>query len=211
MIKPAKKTPLVENGIVVGTGSNKYEMRNPVGRLLLKQFDQTIIEIVNQINPNTILEVGCGEGHVTQILLEQTAAKIHCTDISDTILGITKSAIASPRVDFANQSIYDLNTDTDQAELVVCCEVLEHLENPLLGLEKLASVAAPYCILSVPREPRFRLLNFLRGAYFTEFGNSPGHIQHWSKTGFVRLVATKFKILEVRALLPWTVILARVS
>ncbi len=211
MIKQDRKTPIVEDGIVVGTGSNKYEMRNPVGRFLLHQFDQSIAELISTVRPRTILEVGCGEGHVTNILLNNTKAFIHCTDISDKILDIAKNAILSPRrVSFEKRNIYDLKSDTDQAELVVCCEVLEHLNNPYLGLDKLASVASPYCILSVPREPIFRTLNFLRGAYLPQFGNSPGHIQHWSTKGFVRLVQTKFEIIEVRSLLPWTVLLARI-
>ncbi|MUL36688.1 class I SAM-dependent methyltransferase [Gloeocapsopsis dulcis] len=203
-----KHLPLVEDGIVVGTGSNKYEMKNPVGRYLLYQFDRAIAELVSQINPKTILEVGCGEGHVTQIL-SQTNASLHCTDISDKILDIAKSRVNYSRISFEKKSIYDLQKPTDQADLVVCCEVLEHLEYPQIGLEKLASVAAPYCILSVPREPIFRTLNFLRGAYFTEFGNSPGHVQHWSRRGFIKLVKTKFEILNIKSLLPWTVILAQ--
>lgn len=211
MIKQTQKLPLVENGIVVGTGSNKYQMRNPIGQLLIKQFDHTLAALVKEINPKTILEVGCGEGHVTQILLDQTEATLQCTDISDAILKEAKDAVLSSRVSFANKSIYELKSEVDQAELVVCCEVLEHLENPLLGLEKLSTVAAPYCLLSVPREPIFRTLNFIRGAHFTQFGNSPGHVQHWSRRGFIKLVQTKFKLIKVVTPLPWTVILARIQ
>ncbi|MEY3869719.1 MAG: hypothetical protein RLZZ338_3610 [Cyanobacteriota bacterium] len=211
MIKQTQKSPLIENGIVVGTGSNKYQMRNPIGQILLKNFDRALSDLIKPLNPKTILEVGCGEGHVTQILVDCTAAKIRGTDISNTILNQAREAVLSPRVSFHNQNIYQFNPDIDRAELVVCCEVLEHLENPTLGLEKLASLASPYCLLSVPREPIFRTLNFLRGAYLAEFGNSPGHIQHWSKRGFIKLVKTQFELIEVRAPLPWTVILAKVK
>jgi 2-polyprenyl-3-methyl-5-hydroxy-6-metoxy-1,4-benzoquinol methylase len=211
MIKPTQKSPIIENGIVVGTGSNKYQMRNPIGQILLKNFDRVLCDLVKPINPKTILEVGCGEGHVTQILVDCTAAQIRGTDISNTILNQAREAVVSPRVSFQNKNIYQFNPDIDRAELVVCCEVLEHIENPTLGLEKLASLASPYCLLSVPREPIFRTLNLLRGAYLAEFGNSPGHIQHWSKRGFIRLVKTQFDLIEVRAPLPWTVILAKVK
>lgn len=210
-MKKSRKSPLIENGIVVGTGSNKYQMRNPIGKLLIQQFDRTISKLVREINPKTILEVGCGEGHVTQILLNQTNASIHCTDISHTILKQAQDAIASPRASFDNKSIYELNSEVDRAELVVCCEVLEHLENPFLGLEKIASVASPYCLLSVPREPIFRTLNLIRGAHIAQFGNSPGHIQHWSKRSFFKLVQTQFEIIKVMTPLPWTVILAKIQ
>ena len=46
-----------------------------------------------------------------------------------------------------------LDPAADSAELVVCCEVLEHLEHPEAALATLASLARPWLIASVPREP----------------------------------------------------------
>ena len=208
MIQPNDNILKSEHGTVVGT-VNKYQMRNSLGRLLIKNFDKTVGELTKIVNPESILEVGCGEGHVTNILLDVTDAQIRCTDIAEEIFHEPDSCYRS-RVSFHKRSIYELNQQEDQANLVICCEVLEHLESPLLGLEKLAKLANPYCLLSVPREPIFRTLNFLRGAYFKDLGNSPGHIQHWSKRGFIKLVQTQFEILVVEAPLPWTVILAKV-
>jgi 2-polyprenyl-3-methyl-5-hydroxy-6-metoxy-1,4-benzoquinol methylase len=205
-----KKQPLVENGIVVGTSSGKYELKNPIARYLLNGFDNAILELAHKVSPETITEVGCGEGHVTRLLLEATQAKIQAMDISDRVLGMARKTVsASNRVVFENRSIYDLNADRDQADLVVCCEVLEHLEHPRQGLELLAASASPYALLSVPREPIFRSMNFVRGAYFMQFGNSPGHIQHWSRRGFVDFVSSRFDIREVRSPLPWTMLLVR--
>ena len=42
------KTPLVENGLVVGTGSDKYESKNPISQYLLRQFDSSIAELVKK-------------------------------------------------------------------------------------------------------------------------------------------------------------------
>jgi 2-polyprenyl-3-methyl-5-hydroxy-6-metoxy-1,4-benzoquinol methylase len=209
MVKLNKSSLPEEEGVVIGT-VNKYEMRNPVGRLLIDNFDKTIADLASTIKPTTILEVGCGEGHLTKILLDVTDASIQCTDLSEAIFNKPKEAHYFNRVSFQKKSIYELEPKADKANLVVCCEVLEHLEEPNLGLEKLACVAAPYCLLSVPREPMFRTLNFIRGSYFTQLGNSPGHIQHWSKRGFIKLVETKFELQQVRSPLPWTVILGKV-
>lgn len=202
------KIPLVENGLVVGTGSDKYESKNPLAQYLLRQFDNSIAELVNIAKPDTILEVGCGEGHVTDILLANSKATIQALDISQTIVDIAKSTIESSRVEFQQFNIYDL-ADKQPADLVVCCEVLEHLETPETGLLRLAEKAAPYAIISVPREPVWRILNFLRGTHVKSFGNSPGHIQHWSQTGFIRFVEQHFEIVCVKAPLPWTVLLLK--
>jgi len=202
------KMPIIEDGLVVGTGSDKYESKNPISQYLLRQFDSSIAELVSIAQPNTVLEVGCGEGHVTNILLENSAATIQAMDISQTIVDIAKKAIDSPRVEFSQFNIYDL-AEKNSADLVVCCEVLEHLEDPEIGLLRLAEKAAPYAIISVPREPIWRSLNFIRGAYVKDLGNSPGHIQHWSQKAFIQFVEQQFEVVSVKAPLPWTVLLVK--
>ncbi len=202
------KTPIVEDGLVVGTASNKYESKNPISQYLLRQFDQRIADLVQQAKPKTILEIGCGEGHVTDILLKNSDATIQAFDISQTIVNIAKRTLESSRVDFQQFNIYDL-AEKQAADLVVCCEVLEHLETPEIALQRLAEKAAPYAIISVPREPIWRILNFIRGVYITDFGNSPGHIKHWSQKGFIQFVEQQFEIVSVKAPLPWTVLLVK--
>jgi len=202
------KIPIVEDGLVVGTGSDKYETKNPLAQYLLRQFDTSIAELVKIANPSAILEVGCGEGHVTDILLKNSDASIEALDISQTIVDIAKNTIDSPRVNFQQFNIYDL-AEKKPADLVVCCEVLEHLETPEIGLLRLAEKAEPYAVISVPREPIWRILNFIRGSYCKDFGNSPGHIQHWSQRQFIRFVEQQFEIVSVKSPIPWTILLVK--
>lgn len=202
------KTPLVEDGLVVGTGSDKYASKNPIAQYLLRQFDSSIAELLVMAKPDTILEVGCGEGHVTDILLQHSTASIQAVDISQTIVDIAKDAIDSTRVDFQQFNIYDLAVKAP-ADLVVCCEVLEHLEMPEVGLQRLAEKATPYAIISVPREPLWCFLNFIRGAYVSNLGNSPGHIQHWSQKAFIQFVEQYFDVVCVKSPVPWTVLLLK--
>lgn len=110
---------------------------------------------------------------------------------------------------FEVRSIYDLEPGCDSADLVVCCEVLEHLEHPEEGLLALQSITTKNLIVSVPREPIWRFLNMARGKYIWDWGNTPGHLQHWSKRGFVNLVSKHFLIEEVKTPLPWTMLLCR--
>lgn len=202
------KTPLIENGVIVGTASNKYELKNPIARYLLAQFSHAIVDLACLTAPERIIEIGCGEGYVTKSLLKYTAANIMATDISRTVLEQAKADIQSSRVQFKTANIHDLNK-TDAADLVVCCEVLEHLQDPDAGLKKISELAAPYALLSVPREPLWRILNFSRGAYMKEWGNSPGHIQHWSKRQFFQIVNQYFDVISMRSPIPWTVVLAK--
>ena len=49
-----------------------------------------------------------------------------------------------------------------------------------------------------------------RGAYLRDLGNTPGHVNHWSKRDFVSLLSRHGKVEEVRSPLPWTMLLVRV-
>ena len=53
------------------------------------------------------------------------------------------------------------------------------------------------------------MLNMARGAYWSELGNTPGHLNHWSKRSFVRLLSQHGEVVEVRSPFPWTMLLVR--
>jgi hypothetical protein len=60
----------------------------------------------------------------------------------------------------------------------------------------------------VPREPIFRGCNLLAGRYVGALGNTPGHLNHWSARGFVRLVSRVAEVREVSNPFPWTTVWA---
>jgi 2-polyprenyl-3-methyl-5-hydroxy-6-metoxy-1,4-benzoquinol methylase len=95
----------------------------------------------------------------------------------------------------------------DEFDVATAIEVVEHVPDPDATLRELARVARRRLIVSVPREPIWRLLNVARGAYLGDLGNTPGHVNHWSKVGFHSLLTRHGRVLEVRTPLPWTVAL----
>ncbi|MCF8055238.1 MAG: class I SAM-dependent methyltransferase [Desulfocapsa sp.] len=204
-----KKTR-IEGGVVVGTSGGKYELKNPIAQYLLRGFDNAISEMAEHISPSSILEIGCGEGHVTQLLLKHTSATIVATDLSASVLSETKKLLASERVSYLVSDIEELEPWASPPEMVVCCEVLEHLQDPEKALQALLAQRAEWYILSVPREPIWRILNSARGAYIKDLGNSPGHIQHWNKHKFIRFLEQGgLKCKMIRTPLPWTAVLCQ--
>lgn len=206
MIQSNKHNAKYEDDIVVGT-TNKYQSINPIVQYLVHNFKLSMADIVSRLSIESILEVGCGEGCITQVLVDSSQARIIATDISDTVLDAARKNVNSNRVTFQKLSIYDLDQLTNSFDLVVCCEVLEHLVDPLRGLQMLSTLSSRLCVMSVPREPIFRLMNFFRGAYFRDIGNSPGHIQHWSKNSFLEFVQNEFRVMAVKSPFPWTLVL----
>lgn len=203
---------LEENGVVVGNAYDKYGSRNPFVRLLMGGFDNALSGFVKNAAPKTIHEVGCGEGFWV-LRWNREGFDARGTDFSPKVIEIAQANAVEQGISqklFNARSIYDLDAENDSADLVICCEVLEHLEYPEEGLAVL-SLIANNVIISVPREPFWRLLNMIRGKYVTSFGNTPGHIQHWSKAEFIRLVGKYFQVLEVKTPLPWTMLLCKAN
>jgi len=186
----------------------KYTNSNVVAKILLQNFYKTIFKIAQPINSELkrVLEVGCGHGYSTQHLSKIFGeSTLEALDVDQKLVQDAKKK--NPDIQIAIESIYNLNRDDEKFDLIILLEVLEHLSFPELALEELYRVTKKYCIISVPNEPLWRILNMVRGSYWREFGNTPGHVNHWSKSGITRLVGNYFKITTVVTVIPWTVLL----
>jgi 2-polyprenyl-3-methyl-5-hydroxy-6-metoxy-1,4-benzoquinol methylase len=203
---------LQEDGVVVGNIYDKYNSCNPIIRWIMNGFADSLSELVAKVGPRTIHEVGCGEGYWV-LEWRQQGIEARGSDFSKKVIKIAcenaQDRNLSPTV-FSTRSIYDIEPEQDSADLIVCCEVLEHLESPEAGLAALQRVASNHVILSVPREPIWSLLNLIRGKYFNTLGNTPGHIQHWSRRKFIEFADRFFDVVEVKTPLPWTMLLCKV-
>lgn len=186
--------------------TNKYEKTNPLSRWLIERFFVNIKNLVEHIQPATILEVGCGPGFSTEVLQKNApGARVEACDIDPELVLMTAKRV--PTATVQQGDIHILTYPTAHAELVVCLEVLEHVEHPEHALSELARVTNRYAIVSVPREPLWRVLNMARGAYWSDWGNTPGHINHWSTRDFAKFVQPYFHVRAIRTPLPWTMLL----
>lgn len=200
-----------EEGIVVGNAYDKYGSRNPIVKWMMGGFESALSDFVNEAAPLSIHEVGCGEGYWV-LRWNKEGLNARGCDFSNHCIDIARENAISHEVSssqFEVCSIYELDKERDAADLIVCCEVLEHLEDPVAGLMALQRVVGKHLIISVPREPLWCGLNLARGQYISQWGNTPGHLQHWSKSAFIQLVSKYFEIVKVKSPLPWTMLLCR--
>jgi len=193
-----------------GNYYDKYRTANPIARHLMQGFLGAFDALATKVPVASVLEIGCGEGELS-IRLAQRGFQVRGCDISAEIVEEARRRAAEAGVDasFWTQPIKSIE-DSNAAPLVVCCEVLEHLDDPERGVETLARLARPHLIASVPREPIWRILNLARGKYIADLGNTPGHVNHWSRRGFIDLLSRRFDIVEVKTPLPWTMALCKV-
>jgi len=96
-------------------------------------------------------------------------------------------------------------------DVATAIEVLEHVPDPEHAVAEMARCArGGHVLVSVPREPLWRGLNMARGAYWRDLGNTPGHVNHWSKRSFTDLLSRHGEVVEARSPFPWTMLLVRV-
>ena len=198
--------------VIGGNVYPKYTTRNPLARMLVDNFLASLHELVHRSGAREIHEIGCGEGFLTTRLAAEGYAVRGCDLSSQAIAAAERRAREQGLpLSFRTTDLYQLSAPTDAAELVLCCEVLEHLPDPERALERLCTLARPHLVVSVPREPLWRVLNLARGKYWADLGNTPGHLQHWSQASFLALLQRHVEIVELRTPLPWTMALCRVG
>lgn len=201
---------IVEYDNVPGNYYDKYNTRNPVARYLMQGFLSTFDELAAATGTKRSYEVGCGEGHLS-MRLHDRGWRVRGSDLEAVSVAEANAQCAHRKLEprFEVISLFDLTPQTAAEELVICCEVLEHVPDTQRALSILKRLASPYLLVSVPREPIWRILNIARGKYLRDFGNTPGHIQHWSATDFISVLSKSMRVIEVRQPLPWTMVLCR--
>ncbi|SFV34921.1 MULTISPECIES: methyltransferase domain-containing protein [unclassified Pseudoxanthomonas] len=192
-----------------GNHYDKYGTRNPIARQLMHGFLSDFDRLAAHVPAGDALEVGCGEGELS-IRLARKGRRVKGCDIAGEVVDEARrrAELAGVDISFRVEGIQSL-TPADACPLVVCCEVLEHLDDPEAGLDTLAELASPWLLTSVPREPIWRVMNMARGKYLADWGNTPGHLNHWSRKGFLKFLGRRFDIVQVASPLPWTMALCR--
>jgi 2-polyprenyl-3-methyl-5-hydroxy-6-metoxy-1,4-benzoquinol methylase len=177
----------------------------------LRRFLLRVDAAAAAVAPQRVLDVGCGEGVVTERLARLLgSATVLGVDADDLRLQEEWKSRQLDNLSFATGSAYELPFEDGAFELVCAIEVLEHLERPRDALAEIARVASRTLLLSVPREPHWRISHVLAGRNLRRLGDTPGHINHWSKPGFASLVSNYGREVQMRTSFPWTIAVVEV-
>lgn len=184
----------------------KHTHRNPIQRFLLDNFYKHVFRLLKLVPNGSILDVGCGEGFTLHKLQEaHIGKKLEGIEYQEKAIKLGKKQY--PDLLIKQGSIYELPYKDSAFDLVLCTEVLEHMEDPKKALAELVRVSKKYVLLSVPNEPFFMLAQLLRGKNWSRLGNDIEHINHWSFLGFQKFVSEKIKIQAISIPFFWTIIL----
>jgi 2-polyprenyl-3-methyl-5-hydroxy-6-metoxy-1,4-benzoquinol methylase len=205
-------TGVTQEPVPTGNTYDKYGSTNPVVRRLMTGFESTLDELWHRAAPTSILDVGCGEGVLTEQWADRLdSGRIVGIDLDDPKLKAEWQKRQRANLEYRVEDATHLSFADDEFDLASAIEVLEHVPDPERTVSEMARVAKSWLLVSVPREPLWRGLNIARGAYLRDLGNTPGHINHWSKRSFVSMLSRHGRVEDVRSPFPWTMVLVRVG
>ena len=171
---------VAEQGVVTGNTYDKYGSTNPVVRRLMANFERALDQLLDAADPSSLLDVGCGEGVlIHRWALRLPERRVVGIDLQEESIQAGWSARQAPNLEYLTMPAENLPFAANEFGLASAIEVL------------------------------WRLLNAARGAYWSELGNTPGHLNHWSKRSFHRLLSRHGEVIEVRSPFPWTMLLVR--
>jgi len=168
----------------------EYKSNNPITRFLLSRYYEVIEQILKQIKPNisNVLEIGCGAGESTMRLKKSLEGiKYDATDKDIRYIEAVNNRELP--IIITKENVYKINRNNNSYDCIIMLEVLEHLEDVYLALSELFRVSSRYVIISVPNEPLWRIGNFIRGKYLGDFGNTPGHINHFNRRTLIQTLS----------------------
>lgn len=188
------------------TNYQKHMSSDPSRKFFVKRFNDTLVSTLKTLNPTTILDAGCGEGFTLNRLYEESVGKtLEGVDFSKEAIQLGKKHF--PFLKLKEGNIYKLPYKTNEFDIVLCTEVLEHLEDPEKAVEEVLRASKKHVVFSVPNEPFFMGGRLLRGLNIKQFGNHPEHINHWTLVTFPKMLKKHgIKIKNIQYPFPWILV-----
>jgi len=190
----------------------EYESQNFISKYLYNNFYKNIKSVITRyVSPgNNLLEIGCGAAESSKRIYSfLNGCHFEASEFDNRYVSIIKQKKFPFLV--TQESVYTLNRQNNEFDIIFLLEVLEHLEEPENAIKELFRVSNKYVVISVPNEPIWRIANMIRGKYLKNFGNTPGHINHFSSRTLKKLIAPFSADIKIYKPFPWLIAVAKTN
>jgi len=189
----------------------KHHSRNPLKGLLVRRFGRAVSRLaaasLDGLERPLVLDAGCGEGlGLSRLAASLPQARLLGVDKNPSALSLAR---ASHNGDLLLADVCRLPFADDSFDLAVCLEVLEHVQEPSMGMSELARVTRGRVLMSVPNQPYFALSNLALGRNLRHLGDDPDHRHAWRGRTFASAVSCVMPLDGVCYSFPWVVVVAR--
>lgn len=172
------------------TNHRKYTSGSRLYDWHLHAFKETLYGLVAQSGGKAVLDAGCGEGFVVDYLAgKDPSLRLTGVDLSSEAVAYATEHFGD-KARFRTGSVYKLPFSDRSFDLVICSEVLEHLDDPAGALKELRRVSRNAILITVPLEPYFQWLNNV--GQWLGLSVDPEHVNFWTKKTFQSFVRAHF-------------------
>jgi len=121
---------------------NDMRKYGPTGRHLRR----IVTSMVSGLDYGSVLDVGCGQGSLLATLMPlKPDARYTGVDLSEKAMAVARRR--APQADFATLDVASGHLDR-RFDLVLCTDVVEHIEDDVAALRNLASMTGKYLLVS---------------------------------------------------------------
>lgn len=110
------------------------------GRLIMSEHYGRYLWAAQLANEMNVLDAGCGAGYGAKILADAGASRVVGVDISETAVSEATKTYRDERIELCRGDLRALPFPEEEFDLVVCFEVIEHIDDRGVMLDELRRV-----------------------------------------------------------------------
>lgn len=186
------------------TYSDSLDRQSEWLRRSAKQKVDTVCRLLarNRVQPETILEIGCGTGAVVAELQQRKIAQsYYAVDYSSEAIEFLKKNI--PNVHTVVGDVMDCSEffSGKKFDVIICSHVLEHLEEPEAFLASLSNLEWKHLCVEVPLENLY--FGRIKARFQDRSRHPAGHVQFFDKSAFLQMFSgTGLNIMDEQVYAP---------
>jgi SAM-dependent methyltransferase len=161
------------------------------GRLLESEHRARYAWAAQVVGGRSVLDAGCGTGYGTRMLARAGAKRVLGVDVAEEALATARES-SSEELAYQVADVRDLGFEAGSFDVVVCFEVIEHIDRREEALDELRRVLGPRGVLLISSPNR--------GVYAP--GN-PHHVHEYSHAELEQALASRFASVALYRQHPW--------
>ncbi len=154
--------------------------RRPFAITGYKNTVNLILKYIDIENEKKILDIGCGDGVLSNLLSNEKKFKVYGIDLSKKAIDLAKER-ANKEIEFSTGSAYELAFEDNYFDVIVASDVIEHLADVPKFMSEIKRVLKKDAILVLDTPIRY-----------SKFPSTKYHVIEWFEEDYQSLIKEYF-------------------